>query len=166
MTQPNPDAILGTYADFKVIRTRKALQVVVEVPLEDFEHVTALLGPPMPASEIPVVIARLQPEAIQRASGASLGASQTARVASAPKERREWSSLPPSQRAALLCKDEGFQRMMGADSEERANVRIKEYLGIDSKTELDSRPSRREEYERLERDYFASKGRPPLEAYL
>lgn len=52
----------ATYADWKVIKTRKVIQIILEVPIEDEKRAyTALDGMPTSANEIWVGVARLHP---------------------------------------------------------------------------------------------------------
>ena len=54
--------IAGTYADFKFVKTRKVVQVVIEIPSEQSAHALKILGGmPNPAAEQPVAIALLNP---------------------------------------------------------------------------------------------------------
>ncbi len=55
--------IRGTFSDYKLIKTRKVVQIIVEVPVEQQAQVFAALGFPMPDSETWVAVARLDPEA-------------------------------------------------------------------------------------------------------
>lgn len=58
-----PAAIMGTFANYKLVPTRSVLQVIVEVPVEQQAAVFAALGYPIPGSEINVAIARLNTQA-------------------------------------------------------------------------------------------------------
>lgn len=70
-----PAAIAGTFADFKLIKTRSACQLVIEVAIENADAaLSALGGVPQPGQEKPVAVARLEPEAgedAQEAMGAT-----------------------------------------------------------------------------------------------
>lgn len=58
-----PAAFSATYSDLKLIKTRKVVQFVFEVPLEAAEHAMNVLGGmPSPMSEKWFAIARLQEE--------------------------------------------------------------------------------------------------------
>ena len=51
--------ITGTYSDLKIIKTRKVVQVIIECPIEQFEHIVKVVGGPRSDQEIPVCIARM-----------------------------------------------------------------------------------------------------------
>jgi hypothetical protein len=55
------DAVFqGTYSDWKLVKTRSVVQIVIEVPLEQAQHVYQVLGGmPQPGAEMPVAVARL-----------------------------------------------------------------------------------------------------------
>jgi hypothetical protein len=59
----NPAAFQATYSDFRLVRSRKVVQLVFEVPLEASPGVLDVLGGmPNPAAEIWCAIARLRSE--------------------------------------------------------------------------------------------------------
>lgn len=76
----------GTYADLKVVKSRKVLQMVIEFPIESSRHFTEAFGLPQPDIEQWVVVAKLREEAVRRNENA------TAAI----------------QQAGILCKDEKF----------------------------------------------------------
>ena len=54
------EAVLsGSYAGFRLVKTRRVVVVEVEVPIEALQRVLDVLGTPDPATETPVAIARL-----------------------------------------------------------------------------------------------------------
>jgi len=56
-----PAAFSATYSDLKLIKTRKVVQFVFEVPLEAAEHAMNVLGGmPSPMTESWFAIARLE----------------------------------------------------------------------------------------------------------
>ena len=55
-----PAAIRATFSDWRTVRTRRALQLIFEVPLEQQAAVLAILGAPLPEAETWCAIARLQ----------------------------------------------------------------------------------------------------------
>lgn len=52
-------AISGCFADYRLVKSRSVLQLVVEVPVERQEEAFAALGYPVPGAEIHVALARL-----------------------------------------------------------------------------------------------------------
>lgn len=64
-------AIAGSFANYRLIRSRSVLVVEIEVPVERQAEVFAALGYPLPGVEIPVAVARLSPSLSQsQATGA------------------------------------------------------------------------------------------------
>ncbi len=138
-----PRAIAGDYADFKLIKTRQVCQIVVEVPLEDAEKVTRLLGFPRPGAGTRCAIALIND------SGA--GASTAAPERVGDEDRVVAGATSPtrtnSQRAAYLLKNPDFRRFLSAlagdtpptvTTEDQAERNLKAHFGITSKTALDS----------------------------
>ncbi len=50
--------IVGTFSDFKLIKTRSTAQLVIEVPIERAFDAIAILGIPQPGKEIQVAVYR------------------------------------------------------------------------------------------------------------
>lgn len=54
------DAIVkGTYSDFKLVKTRKVIQMIIEIPVENHSIVTERFGIPQPHEEKWVAVALL-----------------------------------------------------------------------------------------------------------
>jgi hypothetical protein len=90
--------VSGTYSDFKIIRSRKVAQLVVEVPIEQAQSLIHALGLPNPAQETWVAVARLQTPAKEETPPAAV-----------PEPHRPFASLPYPQQAALRCQDLSFR---------------------------------------------------------
>jgi hypothetical protein len=109
-------AITGSFCDYKFVKTRGVLQIIVEISVEQQAQAFAALGYPMPGTEIPVAIARLKD------SGAALKASERRSASHADAEGScgVSGSLPPDgkqqamerarKRAIMHCKDPKFQQ--------------------------------------------------------
>ncbi len=140
-------AFQATFSDFKIVKGRKVCQVVLEVALEHADAALKVLGGvPRPDAETWVGVARLV-------------------VKPAPDK-------PPrqrltSERAAMLCRDEAFQRWIHpypavaeiAPSETTAAEALRTNLGVYSRRELDTDPAARARFEALEAEYLQSTGR-------
>lgn len=86
-------AIMGFYSDFKFVKTRKACQIVIEIPSDQSAHALKVLGGmPDPAAERPVAIAMLN-----TGSGS--------KTATAPKSEGQTCV----RMAHAMCKDGAFQ---------------------------------------------------------
>jgi hypothetical protein len=120
--------IAGTFADCKLIKTRSALQLIIEVPIEQADQaLTALGGVPQPGKEKPVAVARLNSHAIE------------------PPAKK--GTL--AQQAGILCGDVRFLKFIAEkyphigspenDFEAAASVRA--ICGVESRAQFDSDPA-------------------------
>jgi len=57
--------IRGTYSDFKLVKTRNVVQMIIEVPVEEAERVTATFGIPHPQEEKWVAVALLDTRKVE-----------------------------------------------------------------------------------------------------
>ena len=125
----DPSIILGTFADFKTVKTRSVVQVIVEVPIERGKQVVEAFGFPRPGAEVPVAITRVKPDHIVKQEPEK------------PKRPgRAFASMPPSQQAGIMCNDDVFQKW--ASPEQPMPLAARRHIlvgcGIDSRRELDS----------------------------
>lgn len=140
--------ILGSYADLKIIKTRSVVQIVVEVPLERGKEVTDLFGLPQPNAEIPVVIARMKPEAMR--------ANEQQQIAPPADERQP---KPLSQIAAILCGIVAFRRFL--TEEQNADIAggdeaaewLRKHCNIASRRDLDTNEIAAAKFKRLRDGY-------------
>jgi hypothetical protein len=117
--------IWGTFADFKLIKSRSTAQLVVEIPIESAdEALRALAGVPQPGKEVSVTLARMD---AQRA----------------PKAKK--SSL--TQQAGIRCGERTFQTYLEethphiaplVPGEMEAAEAVRAICGVDSRAEFDS----------------------------
>jgi hypothetical protein len=143
-----PAAIKATFSDFKLIRTRKLCQLVLEIPIEEADNALATLGGiPQPQSDRWVAVARL--------NGA-------AKPEPEPKEKRRWEDLKLSMQAGIRCEEKAFQKYMRSgesffnvkDSESAAGA-VKLYCGVDSRSGLNDNPTAAKLWKDLDRSYQA-----------
>ncbi len=127
-----PAAIVGTFSDLKTVKTRSVVQMIIEVPIEHGEQIIAAFGFPRPGDEVPVAVARLDPE------------KASASPAAPEKVKKHFYELPLSQQAALRCQDERFWAWLTAPSDEAvldtetAAARVRGICGVKSRAEFDS----------------------------
>jgi len=112
-------AFQATFSDWKLIRGRKVVQVVLEVPLEAADQAyTALGGMPDPGKSVWVGVARLNLESEVMPSDKSKQSPETA-PALAPEQpvrgRKSFSSLPFAQQAGMLCQDPIFRSFLNEE---------------------------------------------------
>lgn len=203
-------AIAGSFADYRLIKSRGVLQIVVEVPVERQAEAFAALGYPVPGADIHVAVARLvssgagaEPERITQAGprttpAVSAPADAGGRTAGSPpanqkgpaaisarsgdateaetqpdgephtqplKHRRPFHTLPPAQRAALLCQDARFQAWAAQrdglnyhGDEMHAASWLREAIGVKSRAEIATDPAALRSFERIETEYMQDTG--------
>ena len=126
--------IQGTYSDFRYVKTRSVVQIIVEVPIEAAEAALELLGIPNPGSEKWVAVALLGDDEQSIAP-----ANTPTTNGPTEKSKRKWDDMQPSQQAGIMINDPDFvawteQRYsnIGASADER----VKTFCGVSSKAEL------------------------------
>jgi len=120
-----PAAIKGCFADFKLIKTRRVCQIVIEVALEEADAALETLGGlPRPDQERWVALARLDQKR------------QPETPVAPAKERRAFCDLPFPQQAALKSGDPAFQKFMRAASEQDCAAAICHVCGVDSRSKI------------------------------
>src|SRR5689334_3898132 len=82
-------AIAGVFSDYKLVRTRSVVQIIVEVPVEQQADVFAALGYPMPGQEIHVAVARMRTTDEQPVPPAGNLKPQQQEPPDPPRSRRE-----------------------------------------------------------------------------
>lgn len=146
-------AFRATFSDWKLVRSRKVIQVVFEVPLEQADHAYGVLGGmPNPASEVWCAVARLKQEG-GGASGRSMSAEHDAQPRSqqdkpAGGAKRAFHELSGAQQAGILCNEPAFRRWLAETGDtailmfdvSMAADEVRGRLGINSRAEIDSDP--------------------------
>lgn len=133
-------AIQATFSDFKLVKSRKVAQLVMEVPIEQADHaVKALGGLPQFSSEQWVGIAPLKREA-------------------AEKERKSWGDLGPAQQAGIRCAETAFQAWVGVDPEtpgasEKTAAWVRGKCGVTSRSEFARNPEAAAKWAQIDRDF-------------
>lgn len=128
-----PAAFQAEFVNVKNVPSRKVLQVIFEVAVEESSKaLDALGGIPHPGQSVRVAIARLD----------------VAKV-----EKRDTRT---SERAAMLCRNGNFAvwlcKTLSAGASEAADE-MRRRLGVQSRAELDTNPDARARFEALEREY-------------
>jgi hypothetical protein len=104
-------AFRATYADIKLIKTRQCVQIVFELPIEQFDAAYEVLGGmPLPGKERWFGIAAIKTET------EVMPAEETRRPAARPepkqdkpaRAKRDWRDVPPAQQAGTRCHDPEF----------------------------------------------------------
>lgn len=131
-----PAAIKGTFSDFKLIKTRKLAQVIIEIPIEQADAaLTALGGLPRSDTERWVAIALLDMRKFD-----AQGNLPTDDNGELPKPRRPFCELPMPQQAGILSNDLKFQlwlskKDVGRECESAAEA-IRVWCGVASRSDI------------------------------
>jgi hypothetical protein len=134
----------GTFSDFRIIRTRKLAQIVIEIPIEEADAALAALGGlPRSDHERWVAVARLE-----------MPVDVTMNI-KYEKARRAFHTLPAVQQAAIKSKDAEFQFWMnkGFVSEPDCAAAIRKYCGVNSRADIEPGSEAEKRWHELLRDY-------------
>lgn len=96
-------AFKASYSDWRLVKTRGVVQIIVEVPLAEADAAYEILGGmPNPAQERWIALAAISAEAQpERKDSVS-----TARA------KRPWMDLQPQQQAGIRCGEEAFRTFL------------------------------------------------------
>lgn len=167
-------AIQATFSDWRTVKSRKMLQLVFEVSLEQQAEVLTMLGAPLPDAPQWCAIALMNSpagpstqEQKGHATGKSPGKDTPPPAGEHHKDRRPWESLAPQQQAGILCSDGGFQKYVRERTgwiadEQSAAVWLREELGILSRRELEGRPDLAAKLNDIRADFLEWAGRVPV----
>lgn len=136
-------AILATFSDFALVRSRKVARLIFEVPIEQAKTALDTLGMPDPAGETWCGIARTNlktgPTPSLTTGPAKEGGGGQGSATSTPPP-----SKPNSSKAALMARNQHFQKYVAASSVDEAEAAIKAYCGVGRKRDLnDGTPARK-----------------------
>jgi hypothetical protein len=147
--------ISGTYSDFKIIRSRKVAQLIIEVPIEQAQALITALGLPNPAEETWVAVARLKPQTPAKEETPPTASYERLRAlpedgsdfivekpTASVEPHRRFEELPYSQQAFLRCYDMGFRDFLrneghGPVPDAEAAAAVVRYLcGVKSRADI------------------------------
>lgn len=135
--------IEAEYVEWKMVKTRKALQLIFEVPLEHQALVQAALGTPMPDTSTPVAIARLRLEPTS---------AEIAPVATAALDPpRKSASL--AQIAGILCNNGSFQKFIRVSNADEAADYVRAHCRVSSRANIDGNPDATAAFNALKGEY-------------
>ncbi len=144
MGVPAVTAFKATYSDIKLVKTRKVVQFVFEVPVEAADNAMRLLGGmPRPDQEQWVGIAPITEVAATRAP------------TPAEKPRRAWAETPLVQQAGIRCTDYEFRQWLAASDEQDAIEAVWRICEVKSRTEFATDDVAAEKWRSLDRDFLA-----------
>ncbi|WP_315731738.1 MULTISPECIES: hypothetical protein [unclassified Bradyrhizobium] len=149
-------AFKAVYSDFKLVKTRGVIQVILEVPIEQSDAAYEVLGGmPQPSKERWFAVAALAPGAAD--------AKPNPEVQPRPdRAKRDWRDLPASQQAALRCNDATFRAFLNetqcegwAANDGLAAECIRSICRVASRAELDTNHKARVIWHQLDSQYQA-----------
>jgi hypothetical protein len=155
-------AFRATYADWKLIKTRGVVQVVMEIPLADADAAYDVLGGmPVHGKErwfgIAAMKSPVQKEAAAKPRQISPPDAPTGGA------KRNWRDIPPPQQAGIRCDEPAFGAYLKENHPDEwhetgdADACLKMILRIESKTELKTDPRRMMLWHQLDNAYQAWK---------
>lgn len=153
-------AFKATYSDWKLIKTRGVVQVVMEVPLADADAAYNVLGGMPDYSKerwFGIAPIKTESEVIQPAAAKPLPAPRSAGV------KRDWRDLSPQQQAGIHCEDPIFaaflreQRPDDWHEAQDAAACVRLICGVDSRKLLESNQRARIIWHQLDSQYQAWK---------
>jgi hypothetical protein len=131
----------GTYSDFKLIKTRRVFQMIIEFPIEAQKEFTDAFGLPMPDAEQYIAVAKLRQIQTPQPTATKL-----------------------IQQAGILCKEPMFGRFL-RDSYNMADVNpddpntiadaLRALCSIKSRSEFNTDIAAATTFERLTKEYYS-----------
>jgi len=159
-----PLAIRAAFADLKIVKTRQVVQLILELPLADFDQAYEVLGGlPNPANERWFAIAAIKE--VMSDSQSTLHSRPDARPE--PKQdkparaKRDWRDLAPSQQAGIRCEEMLFLKFLEEermdDLREGGSVpdTVRMICGVQSRSELNTNQKARVIWHQLNDQYEA-----------
>jgi hypothetical protein len=148
--------IEAVYTEWKMVKTRSALVLCFEVPLEQQAHVQGALGTPLPDQSIHVAIARLNLSKRPAEQPAQIEHHNDDHIPGKPPR-------PLSQVAAILCNIVAFRRFIfeqypGLDSMPTADEAadwLRDKCGVQSRREFDTDDAAAANFRRIRSEYDA-----------
>lgn len=169
---PSDDPLVfkATFSDFKNIKTRKVMQIILEVPIEAADAALKTLGGvPRADRETWVGVARLDPAiAAQEARAPAHDPRNPPAEPSATKERQKFAAMPLAKQAAIRCEqDEPFRRFLaerlyGPSSgvvldPSMAAEEVRHICGVGSRRDINDADESGEKWRSLDREYLSWK---------
>ena len=122
MTDSNR-VIQGTYADFKLVKTRSVVQMVIEVPIEQANTLVDMFGIPNAGTESWVAVAALQRDPIQKNEEATKAVQLAGMLCNAPS-------------FGVWLRDHRGMDEVDQNDAESVSVALRSILGVKSRTEM------------------------------
>jgi len=154
-------AFRATYSDWKLIKTRGVVQVVMEIPLADADAAYDVLGGmPVHGKERWFGIAALKSTAEEARAAPRQEVPQHSRPDGA--KRIDWREVQPAAQAGIRCEDAQFRAFLReemnysrADSPRSAADVIREICGVNSRSEFSTDHRKRVLWHQLDSQFQA-----------
>jgi len=153
-------AFRGTYADWKLIKTRGVVQVIFEVPLADADAAYDVLGGmPVHGKERWFGIAALKSTAEETAAKPRQTSSPN--PTGGAKQKMDWRDMQPAAQAGIRCADPMFRAFLrevkhyGHCDEDEAATAVRDICGISSRAQLGTVHAARVIWHQLDSEYQA-----------
>lgn len=136
-----PSAFQATFSDFRLVRSRKVCQFVLECPIESADAaLEALGGLPRPDKEAWVAVARIDQKAVsQSTKGEEVYSIPPGGSVEIKPRHRKFNELPMVTQAAMLSEDKKFTRFLtetrGPLVDDPADI-VRAYCGVQSRAEI------------------------------
>jgi len=167
MTQQGA-ALAATFADYRTVKSRKVLQLILEIPIEKQAEAFLVLGFPMPDNPPWVAVAKLDPKLMQPNSTGPKN------EAASERAKAEYRFKPPAEqavvRAARLCTELRFQQWLephcaakgitssAQPGEESTADLLRRCIGVKSRAEIASDPAACQRFLSIETAYKEAHG--------
>jgi len=160
-------AIRAAFADMKIVKTRQIVQLILELPLADFDAAYEVLGGlPNPANERWFAIAAIKEVMPNPPSKPSVDARPEPKqdTPARAKPRRDWRDLPPSQQAGIRCEEPAFREFLASErtydwfevgTAEPVADCVRLICGVESRSELNTNQKARVIWHQLDDQYEA-----------
>ncbi len=155
-------AIRAAFSDMKIVKTRQVVQLILEVPLADFDAAYEVLGGlPNPANERWFGIAPIRDQ--QQASVADDAKPEPVDPPRPARAKRDWRDMAPSQQAGIRCEEAAFTHFLREqrpddwhETQDTADC-VRLVCGVESRAELSSNQKARVIWHQLDEQYQAWK---------
>ena len=124
--------IKATFSEWRMVKGRKVLQIICEVPLEQQGMVFGALGAPLPDETTWVAIARLR-EGSAEPTSVPVEPATEPDMLPPPKPRKSLAQI-----AGILCSSVAFQKWSGNKTEEEAAEWLRGHCNVTSRSQLDT----------------------------
>lgn len=165
--------IKAAYADYRRVKGRKCLQLILEIPLEQAPQVHEAFGEPLPDGSTWVAVARLENsldyhhKTVHDGEGAGApgmaAQAETVPAPEPPSPHRLTKGGKLCQRAAIMCGEGSFWKFFAErykpfvinDDIRDSPTFVRRFCGVTSRAELDHNPEAASKFLDLESRYKA-----------